>query len=142
MDSNSKKCVLVIDNELPVGVTANVTAILSMSVGHRVQGLVGKDIIDKDGTLHSGLSQLPIPVLGATSDEISSLRSKIFSREDNHLEVFDFNNFSQKAMTYDEYTSMLENGDKDSIKYMGIAIFGDKHEVNRVTKKLKLLGGA
>lgn len=140
MDSNSKKCVLVIDRNLGVGVTANVTAILAMSVGHRVPELVGKDIIDKDGTLHSGLSQLPIPVLGATSEEICNLRAKIFHAEDNQLEVFDFNNFSQQAMTYKEYTDLLENADQNTIQYMGIAIFGDRRDVNRVTKKLKLLG--
>lgn len=33
MDSNSKKCVMIIDGELPIGVIANTSAILGVTLG-------------------------------------------------------------------------------------------------------------
>ena len=58
------KCVWIIDELLSTSVIANVAGILSMSIGSKVEGLVGEDIIDKKDFVHSGLPQLPIPVLG------------------------------------------------------------------------------
>lgn len=135
-----EKCILIIDQSLSTGVIANVSAVLAMSVGRKMNGLIGDDIIDRDGTLHRGLTQLPIPILGASSVQISEIRQSVVSEVNNDMILFDFNNFAQQARTYEEYTSYLQSGDVGDIVYLGIAIYGDKKRVNKVTKGLTLIG--
>lgn len=137
---NENKCVLIIDETLSEGVVANVAAILSISVGNGVKGLVGNDIVDGMGTTHSGLTQLPIPVLGATAERLKDIRQKLTMDGMGNIRVFDFNNFSQQAHTYDEYISLLQTSGADDITYYGIALYGEGKQVNKATKGLALIG--
>ncbi len=131
---------MIIDEVLKEGVVANIVSILSMSIDKEIKELVGRDIIDGDGTKHSGLTQLPIPVLGASAEHIKEIRKKMIEQHPDDVQVFDFNNFSQVAHTYDEYINLLENASADEIQYLGIAIYGHKNRVNKATKGLALLG--
>lgn len=137
---SENKCVLIIDETLSEGVVANIAAILSISVGNSVKGLVGNDIADNVGTIHSGLSQLPIPVLGTTAEHLKDIRQKFIGENRENIRIFDFNNFSQQAHTYDEYISLLQTSNVDKIIYYGIALFGDKKIINKTTKGLTLIG--
>ena len=109
-------------------------------IGKEVEGLVGVDIPDGEGTVHSGLTQLPIPVLGASAEHIKEIRKKMIEQHPDDVRVFDFNNFSQEAHTYDEYISLLENATAADIQYLGIALYGHKNRVNKATKGLSLMG--
>jgi hypothetical protein len=134
-----KKCVLIIDENLSTGVIANIAGILSISIGHKIEGLVGVDVTDKSGFIHRGLSQLPIPVLGAGREKLHSIIMKVVTTIEEDILVFDFNNFSQQAKTYDEYTSLIQKTLSDEIIYMGIALYGNKKTINSITKELKLI---
>ena len=57
------KCVMVIDEELPLGLIANTAAVLAMSIGDKIKGIIGDDVRDGDGQLHRGITNLPIPLL-------------------------------------------------------------------------------
>lgn len=135
-----KKCVLLIDPLLSTAVIANVAGILSMSIGSKAEGLVGEDIIDKNNFIHGGLSQLPIPVLGASKQELREIIIKVQQEVDQDILAVDFNNFSQQARTYEEYTDFIQKSLTDEIVYMGIALYGNKKSINTLTKKLKLIG--
>lgn len=114
---NDNKCVLIIDETLDEGVVA-----------------------DGEGTGHSGLTQLSIPVLGASADHIKEIRKKMIEQHPDDVRVFDFNNFSQEAHTYNEYIGLLENATAADIQYLGIALYGHKNRVNKATKGLSLMG--
>lgn len=135
-----KKCVLIIDPLLSTGVIANVAGILSMSIGSKVEDLVGQDIIDKNNFIHGGLPQLPVPVLRADKEKLRDIIMKVVQNADADILVVDFNNFSQQARTYDEYTDLIQNSPTEEILYMGIALYGDKKSINSITKELKLIG--
>ena len=47
--NNNMKCVMVMDEELPAGVAANTAALLGMTLGSRIEGAVGFDVVDQDG---------------------------------------------------------------------------------------------
>jgi hypothetical protein len=140
MNTQTHKCVLVIDQALNSGTTANVAAILSMSLGNKLTGLIGPDITDRNGHLHPGLTQLPIPVLGASSTQLKEIRQSILTGTPAHVFIVDFNNFAQQAKTYEEYTTYMESVDPKDIIYMGIGLYGDKKTINKATKGLKLVG--
>lgn len=134
-----EKCVLIIDEQLSVGEIANVSAVLSVSVGSKIKGLVGVDIQDKNGFLHQGLTQLPIPVLGTSNNRITKIIDTIKTEPLAGILVFDFNNYSKQARTYDEYISLIESASDEDIKYLGIALYGTKKQINRLTSGLKLI---
>ncbi len=134
-----EKCVLIIDEQLSVGEIANVSAVLSVSVGSKIKGLVGVDIQDKNGFLHQGLTQLPIPVLGTSNNRITEIIDTIKTDPLAGILVFDFNNYSKQARTYDEYISLIESASDEDIKYLGIALYGTKKQINRLTSGLKLI---
>ena len=101
---------------------------------------MGPDVTDKEGNLHPGLTQLPIPVLGAPAEAIKSLREsfKVTDGESNF--IAGFTTFAGKAKTYEEYSSALESADSQDINYLGIAVLSDKKTLNKLTKGLSLIG--
>ena len=75
LSNATHKCVLVIDNAQPTGIVANIASVLSMTLGCRVSNIVSHDVYDKQGERHLGITQLPIPILGASQEKIKELRN-------------------------------------------------------------------
>lgn len=139
MNPQTHKCVLIIDRSLNGGVIANIAAVLSMSIGKKLNGLIGPDIMDGNGECHHGLTQLPVPVLSATSLQLKEIRRQFLSENSGTSFLVDFNNYAQQARTYEEYTALLQSAHPEEIVYLGIALYGDKKIVNRQTKGLHLI---
>lgn len=74
------KCVMVIDNRLPAGLIANTAAILGISLGRNMPQVVGADVHDRDGGLHPGIIEFPVPILKGSPEEIQALRKNLASR--------------------------------------------------------------
>lgn len=67
------KCVIVVDHTLPVGLLANASAVLAMSIGNKIQHIIGEDLLDRDGSLHRGITRVTVPVLKGDADRIRRL---------------------------------------------------------------------
>jgi len=139
MNYQNIKCVLIIDQSLNTGIIANVASILSITIGEKIKELVGPDITDKAGVIHAGLTQIPIPVLGAAQSEISNIRNEFISNPPEQAFFADFSTLAQMARTYEDYTLNLQSASPDEILYLGIALFGDRKAVNKATKGLSLI---
>jgi len=139
MDTQKEKCVLVIDDSAPLGIMANITSILSLSLGKMRPDVVGVDTLDKEGNNHYGLVQVPVPVLKASKEKIAEIRNTLFGEGFEDVSCVDFTNVAQTCMTYEDYTNTMLESDKDSIEYLGIAVVGDKKKVNKLTGSLGLL---
>jgi len=63
MNAYSKKCVMIIDSELPVGVIANTSAILGVTLGKHFPEQVGENVADATGKMHLGIITIPIAIL-------------------------------------------------------------------------------
>ena len=72
MQPEDMKLVLVIDPSLPVGVIANTSALLSISIGKYLQENLGPDISDATGLLHRGIFDRAITVLAAAPKDIAN----------------------------------------------------------------------
>ena len=57
---------IVVDADLAPGLAGNAAAVLAVTLGATVDGLVGPDLVDADGDVHPGLFSAGLPVLGAT----------------------------------------------------------------------------
>ncbi|SES99414.1 Protein of unknown function [Natronincola peptidivorans] len=60
-----------------MGIIANATAALGISLASETRNLIGKNVADKDGRMHEGSINSPIPVLGLSKEEIFSFQMKI-----------------------------------------------------------------
>lgn len=133
------KCVFVIDSELPIGLISNTAAVLSLTIGKKVEGIIGPDVVDGSGQIHTGITKIPLPILKSTKEELLSLKEKLTSEEFQDLLVVDFSNAAQTTKNYEEYTEKIATYTKENLEYLGIALYGDKKKVNKLTGSLPLL---
>lgn len=134
------KSVLIIDESLPVGVAANTAAVLAMSLGNRVPGLVGSDLRDRSGRVHTGITTLPIPVIGASAQIISAIRRSLCSAEYKEEYIVGFTRTAQSCKTYQEYAKKIADVPFDELQYLGIGLYGRSAKINQLTGGLQLLG--
>lgn len=135
----SNKCVLVIDSELPIGLICNTAAVLSLTIGKKVEGIIGPDVVDGSGQVHTGITTIPLPVLKSTRKELQELKQKTASEEFQDVLVVDFSNAAQTTKTYEEYTDKIAAYTKENLEYLGIALYGDRKKINKLTGSLPLL---
>ena len=139
MNVKDEKCVIVVDEGMELGVVANVTAILSISLGKLRPDISGTDTVDAEHHTHYGLIQVPVPVLKASPEKVAEIRNKLYGEGFEDVSCVDFTNVAQECMTYDDYTSTMRESTKDDLLYMGIAMVGNKKKVNKLTGSLGLL---
>ncbi len=132
------KCVMVIDADLPLGLIANTSAVLAMSIGKRMPELVGNDIDDAGGCVHPGITTIPIPLLKGDREKIRCLRDRAADEPDS-IFVVDFCDVAQSCNSYGDYTARLEKTPPGDLNYLGIALMGPKKQINRLTGSLGLL---
>lgn len=133
----SEKCVIVVDESLPLGLMANTAAILGITLGARLPGVVGADVRDGGGNGHMGIIEFPVPVLKADEKELARLRIALYGSDYADLTVADFTDVAQSCKTYDEYIDKMSAAEE--LRYLGIAICGAAKKVNRLTGSMALL---
>jgi hypothetical protein len=134
--NDDTKCVVVIDEALSLGLIANTAAVLALTLGSRLD-IVGADLCDRDGARHKGLTRIPIPILKAPAHIVSSVREAASSIED--LFLVDVSDAAQTTTNYEDYEEALADRGTDDLQYLGVALFGAKRAVNRLTGSLPLL---
>ena len=115
MDLQNEKCVMVIDENLPLGIIANTAAIMGITLGKQMPEVVGADVYDRTGNGHLGIIEFP------------------------DLTVVDFSDLAQGCKTYDEFTTKMKDVPETELYYYGVAICGAKKKVNKLTGSMALL---
>jgi hypothetical protein len=136
---NNNKVAIVVDRAIPIGLAANTAAVLTLSLGWQVEGLLGPDLKDADGSTHIGITTVPIPILTADFETVKQIRNKAVSTEGGELLVVDFTDCAQRTKTYDDYAQLLENTGDEEMIYLGVALYGPRKAVQRLTGSLPLL---
>lgn len=139
MNMENEKCIIVIDENLSLGVIANIAAILGVTIGMKRPEIVGRDVIDSQGNKHTGIIQFPIPILKGNKNIIRELHTKLLSEEYDDLIVVDFTDLAQGCKNYDEYIEKMLICSQKDLSYMGIAICGYKKKINKLTGSMPLL---
>lgn len=133
------KMVIVINQELPLGLVANTAAVLGLSMGDRVTGLTGPDIPDATGRIHAGITNVNIPVLGGSGEQLKEIYQGMIDREFTDVTLIDFNTVAQRAKCYEDYTRALAASKEETLDYLGICLYGSEKSINRLTGNLRLL---
>ena len=139
MDLQNEKCVMVIDEHLPLGIIANTVAIMGITLGKEMPEVVGANVFDKSGNRHLGIIEFPVPILKGNADVIKSIREKLYEPDFTDLTVVDFSDLAQGCKTYDEFIDKMKNISEVDLNYFGVAICGAKKKVNKLTGSLPLL---
>ncbi len=139
MSTQEQKCVMVIDSALPLGLIANTAAMLGITIGQRNPQMIGGDVTDASGKMHTGISTYPISMLKGDETLLKDLRLRLFEPEFEGLTVVDFSDVAQKINVYEDYAKKSGETLEQDHAYFGIALFGDKKKVNRLTGMLPLL---
>lgn len=133
------KCVMIIDENLPLGVIANAAAIMGITLGKEIPEAVGADVYDKTGNRHPGIIEFPVPILKGSADIIKALCEKLYEPDFSDLTVVDFSDLAQGCKTYAEYIEKMKDVSGADLNYYGIAICGAKKKVNKLTGSMSLL---
>lgn len=133
------KCVIVIDETLPLGLIANTAAILGTTLGKEAPELVGENITDASGIEHLGIVETPVPILKADKTQLHELREKSESEPFSEVTVAAFSDTAQGCKNYEEYISKLQSATSSDYHYLGLGFYGEKKKINRLTGNLPLL---
>ncbi len=133
----NEKCVMIIDESLPLGEIANTAAILGITLGGKISDSIGVDVYDNAGKLHAGIIKIPVPVLKASREILKSLRLKLFDPQFSEVTTVDFTDLAQSCKTYDEFIGRMSL--PQDLNYIGLAIFGNKKMVTKLTGNLPLM---
>lgn len=139
MNLENEKCVIVMDERLPLGVVANTAAILGITMGMKMPDVVGEAVFDAQGNAHTGIIQFPVPILRGDGETLKRLRTRLFESAFAELTVVDFSELAQSCKTYDEFIGKMAETPETELNYMGLAICGDRKKVNKLTGSLPLL---
>ena len=135
----NEKCVIVVDENLPLGIIANTAAILGITMGMKMPDVVGNDVLDLEGNAHMGIIQFPVPILKGNTDILKKLRTRLFEPQFSELTVVDFSDLAQGCKTYNEFIGKMANTSESRLNYIGIAVCGNKKQINKLTGSMPLL---
>ena len=139
MDLQNEKCVMVIDEHLPLGMIANTAAIMGITLGKKMPEVVGTDVTDRTGKEHLGIIAFPVPILKGNAESMKAIREKLYEPDFSDLTVVDFSDLAQSCKTYDEFIGKMKEVSEVDLNYFGIAICGAKKKVNKLTGNMPLL---
>lgn len=139
MNLQNEKCVMVIDENLPLGIIANTAAIMGITLGKQMPDVVGNDVTDQSGNRHLGIIEFPVPILKGTPELIKEIREKLYQPEFEDLSVVDFSDLAQSCKNYEEFIEKMAEVPESSLLYFGLAICGAKKKVNKLTGSMPLL---
>jgi hypothetical protein len=138
-NKQDKKCIMVIDENLPLGIIANTAAVMGITLGKENADTVGVNVYDGTGREHLGVIEFPVPILKGNSEIIKDLREKLYSHEYAELTVADFSDVAQSCKTYNEFITKIADVADQDLNYFGLAICGKKKLVNKLTGSMPLL---
>ncbi len=139
MNTADMKCVMVIDSQLPMGIIANTSAILGVTLGKQIPQMVGEEAVDGEERMHLGIVTIPIAMLKGDKDSLRELRERLYDPEFSDIVVVDFTDVAQSSNIYSQYISKLASRSTQAHTYLGIAIYGEKKKVNKLTGSVPLL---
>ncbi|GCF93504.1 hypothetical protein NRIC_13950 [Enterococcus florum] len=139
MTGTDLKCVMVVDETLPMGIIANSTAVMGATIGKLYPEIIGERVLDQTGHTHQGIIEIPIPILKGDRACLKELRSFLYDPQFSALTVVDFFDVAQGCKTYEEYVEKMKQIPEADIDYFGLTLMGPKKQVNKLTGSLPLL---
>ncbi|MEU4739221.1 DUF2000 domain-containing protein [Actinosynnema sp. NPDC023658] len=130
------KCAIVVSDQLPTDLAANAAAVLSLTLGHRVEGLVGQDVEDADEVVHPGVIHVPVPILKATQEQVDTIVQA--AAADEGVFFVSFSSLAQGCKTYEEYVEKMSTTPTTELNSVGVGLHGPRKAINKLVGALPL----
>ena len=127
---------VIIDQSLPLGLQANIAAVLSLSLGKKHPEIIGHSVENIDGLKMEGITQIPLSILQATTSEIKRI---YFENCFNDLYMIIFNDSAITKKYYPDYLKKISLQHSEDMVIHGLIIYGERKIVNKICSNLQLL---
>ncbi|MBI2033427.1 MAG: DUF2000 domain-containing protein [Candidatus Levybacteria bacterium] len=127
----------MLDEALSLGLLCNTAAVLSLTLGKKIDGLIDKDLVDASGRVHTGLTNTPLPILKTSEMEVKKILQEAGLEKD--ILVVDITDAAQTTKNYKDYEEKLKGKKTEELKVLGIALAGTQKQVKSLTGNLGLL---
>lgn len=138
MDELTNKFVAVLNKKIPTGSLMNALAHMAAGLSasySSVSEMRFDSYFDKDGSEHKSISDHPFIILSVdNSNQIRSLRRELIN---NNIHFVDFTS-TMTVGTHLEQKDRTKNTPEAELEYYGICMFGNKEDINSLTKKFSL----
>ena len=94
---------------------------------------------DAAGAIHPGIIRTPVPVLSGRPETFQTLRRQLAELEFADVAAVDFTDLAQSCRTYGEFIEKMARTGPGELRYLGMALLGPRHQVDRLTGSLPLL---
>jgi hypothetical protein len=121
---------------LPPGRAFNAAICVAAATAAGVTGLLGSAGSDATGSVHPGLPWAGCSVLAASGEQLSAIREKASAAADVYLA--DMPRQAQETRVYDDYLHDLAAAEE--IDYHAVSIVGPRNRVDKLVRRLPLLG--
>lgn len=132
------KWVVVVDEALAAGQAANAVVCVTAATAAAVPGLLGPAATDAGGGAHPGLPWAGCTVLGAPRAELARIRAAALTAPGTY--VADAPAAAQRTRVYAEYLAAVADRPADDLDYLAVSLVGPRNRVDRVVRRLPLLG--
>jgi hypothetical protein len=136
-DAVRNKCAIVVSEALSIGLAMNAASVLSVTLGARVDNLVGDNVRDASGVQHAGIIYTPLPVLKESAEGLARIVEAVANDED--VFFVDFSSLAQSCKTYEEYIERMAGTQTAELEIVGVGIYGPKKKINKLVGSLPLL---
>lgn len=129
------RCVMILNASLPAGKATNAAAVIALTLGQRHPALVGDTLDDAEMRPSPGLITTGIPVLAATTEQLSALREQC---EQAECDLVLFPEEGQTTTDYQALSAAMRQQPRQQWRLLGLAIIGDKKALRKLTANLPL----
>lgn len=131
------KWVVVVDASLPPGRAVNAAVCVAAATATAVDGLLGPEAVDADGSVHPGLPWAGCSVLAATTEQLADIRARAIGKADVH--VADMPAHAQLTRVYDGYLEQVAEHRSAELDLLAVSLVGPRNRVDKVVGRLPLL---
>jgi hypothetical protein len=135
-DASQHRCTIVIDNNLPAGLSINAASVIGISFGRTVENLVGPDMQSVDGINYPGVIYSPLPVLLAAGEYLHTLQNA--AQQDADIYAMPFSALAQSCRSYEEYGERIATVTSPHIELVAIGLIGPRKKIIKLTGNLAL----
>lgn len=131
------KWVVVVDASLPAGRAANAAVCVAAATVAGVDGLLGPDAVDADGSAHPGLPWSGCSVLAATTEQLAAIRARAATSAD--VFVADMPVQAQVTRVYDGYLEVVAEHRSAELDLLAVSLVGPRNRIDKTVGRLPLL---